>query len=171
MLAIIFGTAFVILCLQAALRDMVTLTIPNWMNLALLALFVPAAFASGLGWTLAGLHLLTALAAFVVTFGLYAVGAFGGGDAKMIPAVLIWIGPAGVLPFLVGMAFGGGILALVLILARKYVPTPLAPPFAEKILTRNAGIPYGVAIAAGALLAMPHSPVLSEFLSLFGEFG
>jgi len=170
MLLVIFGTAFIVLCAQAAMKDITSLTIPNWINGALALLFLPAAFAAGLGWSATGAHLLLGLTAFVLSFGLFSVGLFGGGDAKMIPAVLLWIGPAGVLDFLFGMALGGGALALVLLGARKAVPAELAPSFAQRVLSDEAGIPYGVAIAGGALLAMPASPILSQFLSEFSNF-
>lgn len=171
MLSTIFSVAFIVLCFQAALKDITTMTIPNWINLALVALFVPAAFAAGLGWSTAGLHLVTGVIALVVFFGLFAVNAVGGGDAKMIPAVLLWIGPDGVIHFIFGTALAGGALALALILARKAVPAEIAPGFAQKILQQDADIPYAVAIASGAVLAMPASPILSSFLSQFSNFG
>ena len=171
MAIMIFGAAFIVLCLQAAIKDTMTMTIPNWMNIALAVLFVPGAIAAGIGWPLAGWHLVAGLAAFVLSFGLFAFGVFGGGDAKMIPAVILWIGPGGIFEFLFGMAFGGGLLAIALILARKAVPADVAPAFARKVLQSDSGIPYGVAIAAGAFLAMPASPILSEFLSQFSNFG
>lgn len=171
MISSIFSLAFIGLCLQAAAKDVRTLTIPNWMNISIAALFLPAALVGGLGLSLTGWHLLAGLIAFVVSFGLFAVGAYGGGDAKMIPAVILWMGPEGILPFLFGMALAGGLLSIVLVLARKAVPADIAPGFARSVLASDAGIPYGVAIAAGAIYALPHSPLFTEFLSRFSQFG
>lgn len=171
MISAVFGAAFVVLCVQAAVKDTMTMTIPNWMNVTLALMFVPAAIAAGISWPVAGYHLLVGLTAFVLSFGLFAFGLFGGGDAKMIPGVLLWIGPGGVLEFIVGMTLGGGALAVIVVLMRKAVPVELAPPFARKVLSSESGIPYGVAIATGALFALPASPLLTEFLSQFSEFG
>jgi len=164
MLLMIFAVAFFCLCIQAAVTDTLTFKIPNWMNLAFLILFVPAAFASNLGWQAAGVHVLVGLAALVISFGLFSFNIFGGGDAKMIPGVLLWIGPAGVMHFLMGMALAGGALTIVLLSARRMVPVEYAPGFAQKILGEKKDIPYGVAIAAGAFMAAGQSPLLISFL-------
>ncbi|MEO1405884.1 MAG: prepilin peptidase, partial [Pseudomonadota bacterium] len=148
MLSLILGTAFVVLCLQASLKDITSFTIPNWINGTLVILFIPAAIVGGIGWSVAGWHLLTALIAFLLAFGLFSVGLFGGGDAKMIPAVLLWIGPNGILDFLFGMALGGGLLAFVLLSLRKTVPAEIAPAFARQALDKESGVPYGIAITA-----------------------
>ncbi|MEM9670541.1 MAG: prepilin peptidase [Pseudomonadota bacterium] len=170
MLTLICGAAFCVICLQAAVKDVISLTIPNWMNITIAVLFIPAAFSVSLGWTVGGYHLLTALVAFVIGFILFSFGAFGGGDAKMIPAVVLWYGPLGMIEFVFVMAITGGLLCLGILAARSAVPAEIAPGFAKPILSSKAGIPYGVAISAGALLAMPASPILSVFLSQLGNF-
>lgn len=166
MLTIFFAIAFFCLCVQAGIKDTLTFKIPNWMNATFVLLFIPAAFASNLGWELAGLHILAGLTALIISFGLFSFNIFGGGDAKMIPGVLLWVGPSGVLHFIVGMALAGGLLGVVILLARKAVPAEAAPGFAQKILQQDNGIPYGVAIAAGAFLASSQSPLLSDLLNL-----
>jgi|GEM_PF-1917260 len=164
MLTMLFAIAFFCLCIQAGVKDTMTFTIPNWMNLTFLLLFIPAAFAAQIGWGVAGSHLLAGLVALVIAYFLHGFGLFGGGDAKMIPGVILWIGPAGSISFLFGMALAGGVLGLIILLARRAVPADIAPVFAKKILTAENGIPYGVAIAAGAFVAASHSPLLSGFL-------
>lgn len=164
MLTMIFAVAFFCLCIQAAVTDTLTFKIPNWMNLSFLVLFVPAAFASNIGWEAAGMHFLVGFVALVISFALFSFNIFGGGDAKMIPGVLLWIGPAGVMHFLMGMALAGGALTIVLLSARRSLPVEYAPGFAQKILGEKKDIPYGVAIAAGAFMASAQSPLLGEFL-------
>lgn len=166
MLSVLFAVAFFCLCLQAGIKDTLTFTIPNWMNGTLILLFIPAAFAANIGWDIAGWHILTGLLALVVAFGLFSFRIFGGGDAKMIPGVLLWLGPTGALPFLLGMALAGGGLALAVLLARKSIPVDIAPGFAQKILKKDNGIPYGVAIAAGAFMGAAQSPLLIGTLQL-----
>lgn len=171
MISAIFGAAFFVLCLQAAIKDTLSLKITNGLNLSIVALFVPAAFAAQIGWGAAGAHLLTGLIAFIVSYLLFSFRLFGGGDAKMIPAVLLWIGPAGWMHFVIGMALSGGVLALTLLLARRAIPVEVTPGFAQKIMNKENGIPYGVAIAVGAFFAAPHSELLNAFLNQFGVFG
>ena len=171
MILSILGGLFLGLCFFAALHDINRLTIPNWLNLALAALFIPAAALSGLPIEILGGHLLVGLAAFVIGFGLFAFNIFGGGDAKMIPAVALWMGPNAIMPFLIAMAIAGGACAVIILLVRKsmsaaVVPGPIRAPFEEK-----AGVPYGVAIAAGAFLAGPSTPFLTETLSRIGIIG
>lgn len=165
MLEHIFAIAFLCLCIQAAIKDMVSLTIPNWMNATILLLFVPAALTSGIGWETAGAHLMLGLFALVMAFGLFAFNIFGGGDAKMIPGALLWIGPAGGFHFLFGMALAGGLLTIIVLMMRNMMPAEVAPGFAQKILHKENGVPYGVAIAAGVFLAAPQSPLLVELIN------
>ncbi len=171
MISAIFGAAFFVLCLQAAVKDTLSLKITNGLNLSIVALFIPAAFAAQIGWAAAGGHLLAGVIAFLVSYLLFAVRLFGGGDAKMIPGVLLWIGPAGWIQFVMGMALSGGVLAIVILLARRAVPAALAPGFAQNVLSKENGIPYGVAITVGAFFAAPHSELLNAFLSQFSVFG
>lgn len=171
MILSILGGLFLALCLFAALHDVNRLTIPNWLNLTLAVLFLPAAAVSGLPLEILGGHLLAGIAAFVVAFGLFAFGIFGGGDAKMIPAVMLWVGPGASIDFLITMALIGGLCALVIVIVRNTVPAAIMPgpiraPFEEK-----AGVPYGVAIAAGAFAAAPATPFLTQTLSLIGIIG
>lgn len=165
MLSAIFAVAFLCLCVQAGVKDMVSLTIPNWMNLTILVLFFPAALVAGIGWETFGVHLLVGGVALIVAFGLFAFNVFGGGDAKMIPGVLLWIGPAGVMHFLLGMAVVGGLLTVLLLMMRNLMPAEVAPGFAQKVLNKQNGVPYGVAIAAGAFLAAPQSALLIDFVN------
>jgi len=171
MILIILGGLFLALCLFAALHDVNSLTIPNWLNLTIAALFVPAAVFSGLPVEILIGHVLAGLAAFVIGFALFAFRIFGGGDAKMIPAVMLWIGPSASLEFVFTMALVGGACALLIVLVRNTVPAAVVPgpiraPFEEK-----AGVPYGVAIAAGAFVASASSPILSETLRATGIIG
>lgn len=161
----VFIIIFFVLCLFAAVRDVETLTIPNWLNGWLAFLFFPACLLAAPGWEVAGWHMLAGSIAFIIAVLAFMFGLFGGGDAKMIPGVILWVGPAGAMPFLYAMAFAGGGLAILVIIARKLVPAYAAPGFAFETLQENKGVPYGVAIAIGAFYAAPHSPILTQFLS------
>ncbi len=157
------------LCAYAALNDVATLTIPNWLNLSLVILGIAALFVAGPGFEATMLHLTVALLAFLVSFALFVLGVWGGGDAKMVPAVLLWIGPAGVLPFLQWMVIAGGLLAAVLIVARRTLPAARHPRLLAMSLQPGAGAPYGVAIAAGVFMAIPSAPLFGDFASAFSS--
>ncbi len=164
MILVILGGAFLVLCFFAALHDVNSLTIPNWLNLTLAGLFVPAAAFSGLPIEIIFGHVLVGLATFVIAFGLFAFRIFGGGDAKMIPAVMLWIGPSAAMEFTFTMAIVGGLCAVVIVLVRNTVPAVVLPGPIRAPFEENAGVPYGVAIAAGAFMASPASPILSQTL-------
>ena len=166
LIAPLFGFLFLTLCIYAALRDIESLTITNGLNALIAFLFIPAAIVVAPGWDVAGWHLAAGLIAFVVSVALFMVGAFGGGDAKMIPGVMLWLGPEAGMPFLTVMAVAGGALALIVMIARRMVPVAATPDFARETLLPGNGVPYGVAIAAGAIACAPLSPLLQPLAEI-----
>ena len=68
------------------------------------------------------------------------------------------------------MALSGGLLGIVILMARRAVPVELTPGFAQNIMSKENGIPYGVAIALGAVFAAPHSELFNSFLTQFSQF-
>ncbi|PKP82122.1 MAG: hypothetical protein CVT79_07475 [Alphaproteobacteria bacterium HGW-Alphaproteobacteria-18] len=171
MVLIALAALFLVLCVVAALFDVNQLRIPNWLNLTLAGLFVPAAAVSGLPLEIIGGHLMAGGLAFVIAYGLFAFRIFGGGDAKMIPAVVLWMGPAAAFPFAYYMALVGGACALLILIVRRSMPAEVIPGFMRKPFENKANVPYGVAIAAGALLAGSNSPMLAGFFSTAGITG
>ncbi|MEL6830099.1 MAG: prepilin peptidase [Pseudomonadota bacterium] len=171
MIEVLFAASFVLLCAFAAIRDLNTLTIPNWLNGWIAFLFLPMCVVAMPGWDVFGMHMLVGLIAFAIAVLLFSMNVFGGGDAKMIPAVALWIGPSGMMSFVVFMAIAGGVLTILIVVLRGVLPQPATPGFAYETLTKGAGVPYGVAIAIGAILAASQSPILSPALSQMGLFG
>ena len=161
----ILGGLFLALCVLAAIHDINRLTIPNWLNLMIAGLFIPAAVVSGIPLEIIGGHFVVAALAFVIAFGLFAFRIFGGGDAKMIPAVMLWLGPKAGIPFVFNMALAGGACALLILAVRRMVPAAVLPGFVRAPFEEDAGVPYGVAIAAGAILSAWASPFLSDLLN------
>jgi prepilin peptidase CpaA len=92
---------------------------------------------------------------------------FGGGDAKVIAAASLWIGFSASGYFVMGMAITGGLLAATLIVARR-MKLSSTKGWAIRLLSPEEGAPYAVAIAVGALLAAPGSPVLAAGLAGVG---
>ena len=147
--------------ISAAAWDIASFTIPNFIQALLLAGFAVFAFASGMSAMALGSHLLAGLAGLAVAFTLFAVGYVGGGDAKLFACVALWFGLHDIFPYALIASVFGGLLTLALLGMRK-LPMP-------KFLTKQSwlmrlhddheGIPYGVALAAGAFFLLPQSEI------------
>jgi prepilin peptidase CpaA len=156
--------AFPLLLIYAAWHDVSTMTIPNWVSIVLGLAFIPAAFAAGLSVEQIGLHLVFGAGVLILCAALFYLNVFGGGDAKVIAAASLWTGLAASAPFVMGMAIAGGVLAGVLIVLRR-MKVQSDKPWLARLMSPEEGAPYAVAIAVGALLAAPSSPVLAAGLA------
>lgn len=163
MLTDILLVAFAGLMVTAGLSDAVRFTIPNWLCGAIAGLFPLMVLAAGLGWTGAGLHLAAGLVALVAGFALFAPGWIGGGDAKLIAVAALWMGWHDLLAFILCTALAGGVLVVLLIAARRMAPAVRLPAgwVARTAFAEGAPVPYGIAIAAGALWALPGSALVA----------
>lgn len=138
--------------IAAAISDVRSRTISNELNAAMALLAIPFWIASGLAlWPDVPLQFGAAFAVFLVFAGLFAIGAMGGGDVKMIGAVMLWIPLPLFMPTLMVMAIGGGILSAVMLIHMKLRPSD-----------KPVEVPYGVAIAAAGLWAL-HQQYLNQF--------
>ncbi len=145
--------------LWAALCDAATYTIPNRISVILALSFPPAALALGLPPVAIGLCLLVGFGALCAGVAMFAMGWIGGGDAKLFAASALWLGLPALAPFLAWTAVAGGALATGLLLARKSPLSALVqgPGWVGRLLEPKGDVPYGVAIAVGALAAFPAS--------------
>ena len=168
------------LVLWAVVSDVRTYTIPNWISAAIIGLALVQMALLGLGWA-AWPYLVCAAAVLVVGFGLFVCNCLGAGDVKLLTALALWAGPAGLSGLIVWTAIGGGGLALVVLVAdwlRRRAglgadpvnagaaggadPTaacvsPTDPETAESGPSRGRRpLPYAVAIACGALYVFVH---------------
>jgi prepilin peptidase CpaA len=148
-----------ILAILAALKDLTSYTIPNWISLGLAGAFVVAAAGAGLPLQVVGVHVAAGFVALLAGMVLFAAGWIGGGDAKLLAACCLWFGWPGVRDFLLDTALAGGGFALLLIAARGQMVRAFLPltGWAGRLTTPGAPAPYGVAIALGALIAFPSS--------------
>lgn len=132
----------------AAVTDALSRRIPNRLTggLALLGLarialdLATAADPVAAGLVAAG-DVGAALAVFVLGALAFRLGAFGGGDAKLLAAGALWLGAAAVWPFVLATVLAGGLLAA------GYLAARLIPGRGPETL------PYGIAIATGGILA------------------
>jgi prepilin peptidase CpaA len=149
--------------LWGALKDVTSYEIPNEVSIAVAAAFAPAALAAGLPLSEIALAVAVAAGCLVVGIGLFAVGLFGGGDVKLLCAGAIWAGDGRVLEYLVVIALAGGVLSLALVAFRRLpLPAPLRRAgWLRALHEPGAGVPYGLAIAAGAIALLPRLDVLA----------
>ena len=133
--------ALAIALLVAGFTDLRSRQIGNWLNGAI-ALGAPLFWwASGLAlWPDVALQVGVATAVFAVLAGLFALGAMGGGDVKLLTALALWIEPMWFLRLLVVMSLVGGILTLV-----------FAAWHVSRRRKDRLAIPYGLAIASAGL--------------------
>ena len=166
--ATLLSAVFPVVVTVAACYDLLTMQIPNRFPAALAIAFLALALLSGLPLPAIGLHVLTGLGLLLATFALFAFGYLGGGDAKLASAIALWLGIEQALPFLILTALFGGALSLV-ILGFRSVPLPgflLGWTPAKRLHEKGAGIPYGVAIAAAAMMIFPDTPWFAVFAAM-----
>jgi prepilin peptidase CpaA len=137
---IILGV-FAFLLLIASAIDIKIRKIPNRLNLVI-ALLAPLFWlAAGLPlWPDAAIQLAVAAAVFGLMMLAFMIGMMGGGDVKMAAAIALWFAPSDVLRFLIFMSLAGGLVTLATMAWHKGTKRE-----------GKAKVPYGVAIAIGAL--------------------
>jgi prepilin peptidase CpaA len=151
---------FPVLVIVAALRDATSYTIPNWLAGGLIVAFAVAAIALGLPWRLAAADVAVGLVGLFVGMGMFAAGWIGGGDAKLFAAAALWLGLAGAPTYLLVTGVAGGVLAVGLLGLRSPRLRAIViggPAWFRRLAEPGEGVPYGVAIALGALVAFPLS--------------
>ena len=141
-----------ILLVAAAIEDAVRLRISNVTVGLVLVAAIAAAVLAGIE-----LRLWQNLTVFIILLAvgtpMFAAGKLGGGDVKLLAAAGLWVDLGGAVWLLVAVALVGGVLALLVLVIRSF-------GWSEEIRRRvvllrpGGGIPYGVAIAAGGLIAM-----------------
>ncbi|MEL6373890.1 MAG: prepilin peptidase [Pseudomonadota bacterium] len=141
----------------AAFFDLFTMTIPNKVSIALVAGFALVAPFSGLPWATIGMHVLAGALMLGVCVFMFWRGWMGGGDAKLLSAAALWIGFDHMLGFATLVAICGGLLAVAILLYRSILPPSwlLGQSWALRLHEKKGGIPYGIAIAAGAIWIYP----------------
>jgi prepilin peptidase CpaA len=143
----------------AAASDLFTMTISNRISLALVAGFLLLALFGGMGMHDFLMHLGAGAAVLVVAFGCFAMGWVGGGDAKIAAGVALWFGFGHLLDYLVYASLFGGALTLLLLYIRQW-PLPAlltGQAWLLRLHDKQSGIPYGIALAIGALMVYPET--------------
>jgi prepilin peptidase CpaA len=141
----------------AAANDLFTMKIPNVISLALVGGFVALALITRMPLETFGLHLACAFGVLALTFTLFAFKLVGGGDAKLMAAGALWMGPEFILPFIAFVTIWGGALCLLVLSYRRALPADLGPlpGWAQRLHTAGGPVPYGIAIAGAGLMVFP----------------
>jgi prepilin peptidase CpaA len=149
----------------AGAYDLMTMTIPNRITVALVAVFPIAAFAAGLPMDAVLSHIAAGAIVLSVAFVMFAIGWLGGGDAKLVSAAAIWVGLDHLLMYVAQVSILGGVLAVLILMYRQFPVAALpAPGWALKLHEHGSGIPYGLAIAGGSFWIYPETAWFQAFL-------
>ena len=143
---LVSGLALTVACVL----DLRSRRIPNALNLSL-ALALLALHVAGAGWVgaLAAGEAFTLT--FAVAFALFAAGAFGGGDAKLLAALSLGLGFTDAFWLCVYMGLAGGALGITRLLADGQFTNALFGLLSKerREAAKKSTVPYALAIAAG----------------------
>jgi len=164
MLEAIILVVFPFCMLFAALSDLLSMTIANRVSIILVGVFVVVAPLTGMDWQTIGLHLAAGAIVLCITFGLFATGTMGGGDAKLISASAVWMGLGfNLIAYLVAASFIGGLLTLCIL---AYRGSALEVYTANNRFLRNftsdaKDVPYGIALGVAGILVYPQTSLMT----------
>jgi prepilin peptidase CpaA len=161
LLSILAAAAFPGLMAMSASMDLLTMTIPNAIPVALTLSYGVLAIGFGLSPATVALGLACGLATLLITFFMFCRDWIGGGDAKLAAAIALWLGWDGVGEFALVASVCGGVLTLA-ILALRVQPLPdalIRRSWIARLASPGVGVPYGIALAAAGLIVFPASPV------------
>lgn len=158
--AIVVTWALYFLLCCAAWTDFRSLRIPNPISAGVAALFPLYAWLTDMpAETIFLQHASASLAVLALGLLGFATGKLGGGDAKLLAAVALWLGWPDLTPGLLAIALiGAGICFALLALRASALPLWLDLKGLHSVALENGkGVPYAVAIAAGfALVRLVH---------------
>jgi len=163
---LIASALLVVMLVVATWTDVTARRIPNWLTISGIVAGLAVRVSLGLGPLWGGV--LGFAVACLLALPFFATGVLGGGDAKLLMAVGVFMGPADILPAALAIALVGGVVA-VIEAARRGVLVPTLASCGLLLVSwvtlgrrghssrpvagaERLAVPYGVAIAAGSLL-------------------
>ncbi len=158
---------FIISMLTAAYRDALTMTIPNWVSImVLLGFFLIVPFVWQ-GWPVFGEHILVGTSVFLFGFAIFAFGWLGGGDAKLMAATSFWWQWPDLLVYVVYTTLAGGVIAMFILFGRQFIPAHiLTSKWLHRLIKDETQMPYGLALAFGAIVTLPQSEIFRAAVTL-----
>lgn len=155
---------FPVFLLAGAICDVLTLKLPNALNLIGLVLFFPISWLIGMPMDDILMHILISFCILLIGFGAFAAGLFGGGDSKFIAVVALWIGFDPLLDFVFYTALFGGVMGLIVLIGGRFIPDQYQPSF-FRAMTERRVVPYGTAMSLAALFVYRDTSVWSLLMS------
>lgn len=155
---IFVSLGFILGQIYAAASDAVTLRIPNALILYFLVGYATTVALTGPVWADVAASVAVAIAFLAGGAFLFARGWMGGGDAKLLAVSALWLGPAATPAFVLLTAMAGGLLSLVLITCRALGPHRFTATSIAALRAPMDRVPYGIAIAAGAIAVVVLRP-------------
>jgi len=149
---------FPFLMAYAAFSDLFTMTISNKISLFLLGGFAFFAWQIGMDWSTLINHLSIFGIVMAIGFTAFAFNLAGGGDVKLLACTSLWLG-SDTIPYLIYSSFFGAFFAVVLLKFRaKFIsPRLYEIEWIKRLHQDGFGMPYGVALSAGAMVVFPSS--------------
>ena len=151
-----------VLLIAAAIFDLTSFTIPNILPGAMLVLFLAFLLAMALsghavGWSETSSHMMAGGIGLIAGMVMFALGLVGGGDAKLFAMTCLWLGLESMFEYTLVVSLAGGLLTFSLLMLRRYpLPSFLVKfPWMLRLADPKGGVPYGVALAAAALVVLP----------------
>ncbi|WP_297296315.1 prepilin peptidase [uncultured Methylovirgula sp.] len=159
----IFATLvlFPALMAYAAFSDLFTMTISNFVSLALIVIFFVLALALAMPVEDIELHTAAGAMVLLITFFMFARGWIGGGDAKLAAATALWFGFDHLADYSLYAAVLGGVLTLSILVLRRYPlpPVLLGQTWLARLHDKANGVPYGIALAVAGLVLYPETAI------------
>ncbi|MCJ8190186.1 A24 family peptidase [Sphingomicrobium aestuariivivum] len=136
----LLNAGLALLMLYMAVRDVQTYRIANWIVGATILGALAYWVSIDISLTGALIRLGMAVLVFAIFAGMYALGVMGGGDVKLAAALALWFPWTSTVEFFVIMSIAGGLVSMAAFINHKI-----------RQKDGKAEVPYGVAIAVGAL--------------------
>lgn len=144
------------LLVWAAIVDLQTRTIPDWVSIAAVAMAPLFWWAEGAAFYPDAVErICAAILIFVIFFGMFWLGGMGGGDVKLGTAIGLWFAPLATLKFFVITSLAGGFVSVGAWIYHHKI----------RRLEGKTEVPYGVAIAFGGLWLLAQR-FLNQFAGL-----
>jgi prepilin peptidase CpaA len=129
------------LLLRASITDWRARDIANGLTLTIALLAPLFWWATGLSlWPDMGWQLAYGLGVFLIGCGLFAIGAMGGGDVKLLAGLALWLPGVTMIRLALIMSIAGGALTVAMLIRQKLMKSDEKPE-----------IPYGLAISFAGL--------------------
>lgn len=139
----------------ASIIDIFRQKIPNWIPICIVAIYILSLPVLGRSFEEVATGALFAAFFFAVSFGLWACGAIGGGDQKLMSAIVLWMGfSEAFLTFFLATSLAGAAIAAGVLMLR-IINAQISIGIVENIVRISLKkIPYAPAMLVGVIAVL-----------------